>query len=273
MAAASSTEESRLSIRSPSPGMSLRRPWQMSKTELLAEITRRGIPVSRDWSVVELKSILAEDDQKNNTQDALPKGLTGMKLEELVKEAKAVGLAVGPKETRGSLMRRIRDHHRTPDETLMTVGRFKGIPYYEVPETYGRWASDEEKANHDNMHPDLMRYVKWRRASRQRTTQAGAASSLDDPEERAKVKPPPISETGYSAGYASSVSWDLVGEHGTLPIAPKSRPKGRDKRGNPTKEQAAKMDQEVGQEVADEIQALETRLAVLRDQHALHRQD
>jgi HAMP domain-containing protein len=243
----------------------------MSKTELLAEMTRRGIPASRDWSVVELKSILAEDDKKNSTQDALPKGLTGMKLEELVQEAKKVGLAVGSKETRGSLMRRLRDHHRTPDETLMTVGRFKGIPYYEVPETYGKWASDEERANHDNMHPDLMRFVKWRRAARQRSLEE-SSTHLNDPEVNAKVPPPPISETGYSAGYASSASWDLIQEHGTLPIAPKSRAKVRDKRAGPSIPAATRMEQDVGADVTEEIQALETRLAVLRDRNALHRQ-
>ena len=253
---------------------SLKPTWQMSKTELLAEGSRRGIPMSRDWSVVELKSILSEDDKKSVTS-TLPRGLTSMKLEDLRREAQKVGLPLASNDSKGSLMRRIRDFQSTPSETLMVVGRFKGLPYSEVPESYGQWASDEEKVNHDNMHPDLMRYVKWRRSQKEKRTQRremGGSSSLDDPETKAKIAPPPLSETGYSAGYASSVSWDLVGEHGTLPIAPKSRAKGRDKRENPTKEKPTKMEQDVGEEVAEEILALETRLAVLRDQHALHRQ-
>ena len=275
MAAASSIEGERLEIRTPAPGMSLshKPSWQMSKTELLAEGCRRGIPMSKEWSAIELKSILAEDDRKRAPATSLPKGLTSMKLDELRQEAKKVGLAASSSDTKGSLMRRIRDHYSTPCETVMTIGRFKGIPYSEIPETYGRWASDEEKANHDNMHPDLMRFVKWRRASKQRAAELGAAGSSYDPEAQARVPPPPISETGYSAEYASNASWDLVKEHGTMPLVPQSKAKGKDKRGNPSKVQTVKMDQYVEQEVADEIQALETRLAVLRDQHSLHRQD
>jgi hypothetical protein len=195
-----------------------------------------------------------------------------MKLEELRQEARKIGLEVGAKDTKGSLMRRIRDFHNTPDETLMTVGRFKGVPFSDVPESYGKWASEEEKANHDNMHPDLMRFVKWRRSTRQRDLEARTRTARNDPEVYAKIPPPPVSETGCSAGYASSSTWDMVGGQETLPIPPKVRTKPKDKRESPSSEQPARMDQEVSLSVTSEIQALETRLAVLRDQHALNRQ-
>ena len=228
--------------------------------------------MSTSWSVVELKSILAEDNARTAKSQAIPRGLTGVKLEELRKEAQKVGLEIGAKDTKGSLMRRIRDFHATPDETLMTVGRFKGVPFSDIPETYGKWASEEEKANHDNMHPDLMRFVQWRRTTKARRLEA-ARTRREDPEVNARVPPPPLSETGYSAAYASRAQWDLVQETGTLPIAPKSRARAKDKRAGSSSDEPERMDQEVGRSVTEEIQALETRLAVLRDQNNLYRQN
>ena len=50
-----------------------------------------------------------------------------MTLRELQAEADEMELPYGEKENKGSLMLRIRDA-RAPDQTVMTLGRFKGTP-------------------------------------------------------------------------------------------------------------------------------------------------
>ena len=94
-----------------------------------------------------------------------PKGLSGMNLGELREEAKRLNLEVGPRDTKGSLMLRIRDA-AAPATTVMTVGRFRGSPFGEIPDAYGAWASEEERQNGANMHVDLKRFVMWRRHAR-----------------------------------------------------------------------------------------------------------
>eukprot|EP00439_Symbiodinium_sp_Y106_P040342 s2167_g4.t4 len=128
----------------PHHGMSSRTaPWKMNKVELQQECTRLGIPFHPKWTVPELRHLLTENKE---TAPMFPKRLTSMSLAELRSEAEHVGIGYGPKETKGSIMLRIRDA-LSPDQTLMTVGRHTGVPYIDVPETYGDWASEEERRN------------------------------------------------------------------------------------------------------------------------------
>ena len=84
----------------------------------------KGIPLNRNWTVLELRSILSN---AQAVRDDAPKtkGLASMTLAELRDEAMKSGIEPAPKESKGSLMLRIRDA-RAPDETVMTIGRFKG---------------------------------------------------------------------------------------------------------------------------------------------------
>ncbi|CAE7329121.1 GIP, partial [Symbiodinium sp. CCMP2456] len=233
-------------------------PWKMNKSELLQECVRRGIPTSSKWTVAELRHVLTADNK--GVEDPMPTGLSSMSLAQLRSEAQRIGLEYGTRETRGALMLRIRDHV-APDQTVMTLGRFKGSFYKDVPEQYGDWASEEERAN-PNMHPDLRRYVNWRRY--QKETQAAAystatASSMA-PEINSKIPPPPLSETGYSNN-----TWDVVSSEMTLPIPPratqakakaaasKTAPRTRVRE----EEQPRRMEQEIEPEVLTEIEMLE----------------
>ena len=242
--------------------------WKMTKTELQAECNRLGIPFHTQWTVPELKHILSE--HREARPSPLPKRLTSMTLAELRAEAEHIGIGFGPKETKGSITLRIRDA-LAPDQTLMTVGRHTGVPYEEVPENYGAWASEEERQNGSNMHPDLRRFVNWRREKRAQaeTTYVGGYF-YDDPEASAVVTPPPYPT---SSSTTSSATWSVV--HGTARakaaavVTPKraTRRPVEEPGTNPTR-----MSQDVPNEVEAEILELETRLAVLRDRHGVARQ-
>ena len=160
----------------------------------------KGIPLNRNWTVLELRSILSN---AQAVRDDAPrtKGLASMTLAELRDEAMKSGIEPAPKESKGSLMLRIRDA-RAPDETVMTIGS----SYPQIPEKYGDWASEEERQNGDNMHPDLKRYVTWRRLKRTMDAKATTENMYlkygNDPEANAKVPPPPVSEPGYGRAWS-----------------------------------------------------------------------
>ncbi|CAE7353514.1 RE1 [Symbiodinium sp. KB8] len=231
-------------------------PWKMSKVELQQECMRLGIPFHAKWTVPELRHLLSEHYE---TEPTFPKRLTSMSLQELRAEAERVGIGFGPKETRGSIMLRIRDSV-APDQTIMTVGRHKGVPFAEIPENYGEWASEEERRNGTNMHPDLKRFVTWRREKReQRATSYVGGYFYDDPEASAVVPPPPmpVSSTG-----SSSTAWSMV--HGTTRSKATAPQLVMAKRGarRPVEEETvnrSRMHQDVPPEVEDEITELETR--------------
>ena len=177
-AAASSIESDLALFYFPRRGMSSSTPtWKMNKTELLAECSRRSLAVSSKWTLTELRHVLAGDTKHylyRGPKTEVPKSISKMTRDELVEEAIGLGIDVGHKETRGSIMLKIRDF-TAPDDTVMTIGRFRGETYMNIPTTYADWASDEERANGDNMHPELKRFVIWRR---NRTTSSERDGSL-----------------------------------------------------------------------------------------------
>ena len=216
-------------------------PWKMNKTELLQECVRRGIATSSKWTVAELRQILTDDNKNQPQEHQSPTGLSSMNLTQLRAEAQRVGLEWGARDTRGTLMLRIRDHV-APDLTVMTLGRFKGSFYKDIPDQYGDWASDEERAN-PTMHPDLRRFVTWRRhkkESREKTYSAASRSAVD-PEIDSMIPAPPLTETGYT-----NASWDIVGPEMSLPLPPRtiqSKAKAAPGRTTTTSNQAGSQDE------------------------------
>ncbi|CAE7822217.1 GIP [Symbiodinium sp. CCMP2456] len=207
--------------------------WQMTKGQLIAECNRRELAISPEWTCPELRTILMADMdyEKRNTTGAVPKKLSGMNLSELREEAIKMNLPVHDKESKGTLMLRIRDA-AAPSSTVMTVGRFRGTPFNEVPESYGAWASEEERQNGDNMHTDLKRFVNWRRHMRAQPkasmTPPRSAASYLDVETYASVPPPPMSETGSS--YCSGERVERLQRAARLETCPSSKPGTRDGR-------------------------------------------
>ncbi|OLP97775.1 Copia protein [Symbiodinium microadriaticum] len=204
LAAASSIESDLALFYFPRRGMSNSTPaWKMNKTELLAECSRRSLAVSSKWTLTELRHVLAGDTKHylyRGPKTEVPKSISKMTRDELVEEAIGLGIEVGHKETRGSIMLKIRDFS-APDDTVMTIGRFRGETYMNIPTTYADWASDEERANGDNMHPELKRFVIWKRNQKvkEATTDRKAKPRQRgylDVEDNAMIPPPPVSETG-----------------------------------------------------------------------------
>ena len=111
----------------------------MKKAQLLAELNERGVVVHTSWTVPELRQILIEQRDLEKPPSAVNdkmKGLTSLKLQELVDLAEKEGISLPTKPTRGLMIKLIRDHRSTPSQTVVPFGRFKGYMYQEVPEPY-----------------------------------------------------------------------------------------------------------------------------------------
>ena len=54
----------------------------------------------------------------------------------------------------------------TGADTLMTIGRWKGCLYKEIPHDYGRWAVKETERT-ANSSPELIMYARWWRDNKQ----------------------------------------------------------------------------------------------------------
>ncbi|CAE7948536.1 RE1 [Symbiodinium sp. KB8] len=242
----------------------------------------RGLAVNPKWTCPELRTVLTADSEYHKETKTIPKGLTSMTLAELRNEAEKLKIPLATKETRGSVMLKVRDAV-TPDSTVMAIGRFRGTCYVDIPENYAQWASDEEKENGDNMSPDLKRFVLWRRHRRttEMATKTPVRRGYRDPEKDAKVPPPPLSETGSSAW---AVVEDPTGEnHDQRPFAPSASsgsgvhhnwmpfrtapwvPKAKATRRPRTPESKERMEQDIDPDALSEIQALEARLASLKE--------
>ncbi|CAE7565416.1 RE1 [Symbiodinium sp. CCMP2592] len=222
----------------------------------------------------ELRSAITESKAIDKEEKGVPKGMSGMKLADLKMEADRIGVAYDSKVTRGTLMRHIRDYHETPDNTIMTIGRYKGSAYFQIPRQYAEWASREERENGINMSPDLKRFVLWyRRTSEEKEVKAGPSrrEMMEEPERYAKIPYP---------GSASSRSWEEVSamsqaDKDQKPLTPSSFTAQTPPKASPTKRGAEKnatkerMHVDPPEQVLEEIRALEQRLAVLKDQDAV----
>ncbi|CAE7769429.1 RE1 [Symbiodinium sp. CCMP2592] len=267
-----------LSLRGMDSGAPPIAVWKMTKVQLLAEANRRGLAVNSKWTCPELRAVLTADSDYHRGPSEVPKGLSAMTIAELREEADKLKIPLGTKETKGSLMLKIRDT-TAPDSTVMTIGRFRGSSYMDIPENYGAWASEEERKNGSNMSPDLKRFVTWRRHRRAQGSRASMPSrGYKDPEMDAMVPPPPLSETGSSVwGVVEDPSGSLTnwrpippssstrGMHDWRPEAPSNSvtpfTKAKATRRERSPEEKIRMEQEVDPETMKEIQALEAKLA------------
>ena len=275
-------------------------PWKLNKSELVAELGKLNITVNPRWTVLELRHVLSQELKARKGTDNLPKGIASMNLLEPRNEASRLGISYTAKDTKALLTLRIRDT-TCPDETLMTLGRFQGIMYKDIPKGYANWTVREMEVNRDNMHPDLLRFALWHQDRMKAAAQGYSyqGNRLDRCETEAKIPPPPVSETGSSASWmvihgedtpkapettrrrsepmltaTSSAEKDILPKDTdddlTRPIPPKAQGTVR-RRTEATTPTTTRMDQDVPEVVKREIQELETRLALLRDASGLSR--
>ena len=198
----------------PAQWMQTASPWNMKKSQLLAELGERGVTVHPNWTVPELRSILVEQrplERPPKEEDKM-KGLTKMTLAQLVAEAEKEGIQMPAKPTRGLMMRLLRDARTTPGCTIVPFGRYKGWMYQKVPAQYLPWAIREIK-NDPNAHEDLVRLATWGSQEMERRDAApGYVKKKDvgrDPEALAVVPPPSMASEKWPAS-SSEGSWAKV---------------------------------------------------------------
>ena len=229
----------------------------MKKEQLLVELQERGVVVHRTWTVPELRQILIEqrDLEKPAPANDKMKGLTALKLQELVDLAEKEGIALPTKPTRGLMIKLIRDARSTPGQTVVPFGRFKGYMYQEIPEGYLKWSIQETKGN-PNSHEDLVRLATWAKEELGRRKDAGITYSKSelgrDPEALALI-PPPSARRSPGTASSSDGSWKQV-------------------RTPPRKKGAAEMTEsdivDDNEDSSEQIQALEKQIAALKKRQA-----
>ncbi|CAE7780747.1 RE1 [Symbiodinium sp. CCMP2592] len=211
---------------------------KMTKVELLSECNRVGLVVHRNWTCEEIKATIMEHrmNDPQQQQASVMKSVTSLTLAELKEKADQLGVQYPSQVTKGNLIRLIRDSTKTPGTELMKIGKFKGYEYQEVPRSYGMWAAREIRMS-PNPHVELVRFAQWWEA-KEYETHYGDRGTI---EENATV-PYPLD--------TSSVA--------DLPHDPRNS-----KRGNPYGD-LPEMEAETDPATLEEIRALETRLAVLK---------
>ena len=134
----------------------------MSKTELLAEAMREGIPIHPRWTLEEVRSVVREHRAAMDSQspEANLKGLGSMTLSQLKIMAAENNVPVPEKATRGLLMRMIREEAQSAEENIVCFGKYKGWLYKEIPEAYLSWAISEVGKN-PNASEDLRRLANF----------------------------------------------------------------------------------------------------------------
>ncbi|CAE7245906.1 unnamed protein product [Symbiodinium sp. CCMP2592] len=116
---------------------------RMTKAQLLQEALRVGATVHHTWTVVELRATIRDhiDTFHEKTSGQKMKGLSSMNLPDLKEKAREMGVMVPDKITKGNLLRLIRSTLSTEGDMIMTIGRWKGSLYREIPDSYGSWAA------------------------------------------------------------------------------------------------------------------------------------
>ncbi|OLP92925.1 Copia protein [Symbiodinium microadriaticum] len=236
----------------------------MSKTQLLEECNRVGLVVHRTWTVEELKAVIQEHRMENAaTQPSHQmKSVTSLNMPELKMKASEMGVEFPPGITKGNLLRLIRDSLATPATELMKIGKYKGYEFQEIPSSYGEWASKEVRTS-GSPHTELVRYAKWwdnEKAKNNYTTTTieensavpypgTDADSMWGSSDWGPARPFPAGKSMAASSYQSSSSMAS------------SRTNKRS--GSWTK--VNEMEAEVDEDTMKEIQALEAKLAVLKD--------
>ncbi|CAE7448119.1 GIP, partial [Symbiodinium microadriaticum] len=237
-------------------------------TQLLAECTRLGLVVHRTWTVEELKAVIQEHRMENVAHHPghQMKSVTSLNMPELKAKATEMGIDYPTNVTKGNLLRLIRDSLATPGSELMKIGKYKGFEFQEIPAAYGEWASKEVRCS-SNPHVELVRFAKWW-DNNQTTTYAGAKTSIEEH----SVIPYPSSHTEESSVWGDYSDWGIARDEpkeattmrGTYESGYKAPIRGNNKRSS-AHTSVVEMDAETDPGTLAEIQALEARLAALKD--------
>ena len=121
------------------------------------------------WTSVEIKSRIKEIlDLLDEEDSKLPKNMTGMKRADLQRECTERDIHFTEHETRGSMMRKIREQVEAEkggrSESIMGFGKFADLTYEEVAEShpaYVKWARETVKEEGFATSAKLRKFVTW----------------------------------------------------------------------------------------------------------------
>ncbi|CAE7866875.1 RE1 [Symbiodinium sp. KB8] len=234
---------------------------KMTKPQLLQECLRLGLTVHNSWSPEEIKAVIMEHRQKYKEEDATErmKRMSHLTMPELKAKASALGVDFPANVTKGNLLRLVRDSINTPDNELMKIGKHRGKEFREVPWEYGRWASAEVKTT-ANADPELISYANWWDRKEAEKKAGYMKREVDD---TSRTPGAPSDATSWASVSVWEDEWPkrtTTTPDKQLPVAPNTKTKRRTQEGDETI-----MDAEPDQETLEEIQKLETRLAILKN--------
>ncbi|CAE6947744.1 unnamed protein product [Symbiodinium sp. CCMP2592] len=233
---------------------------RMTKAQLLQEAQRVGAVVHPTWTVIELRATIRDHVSTYGEKTAADqmKGLSSLCLADLSKKAAEMGVMVPDRVTKGNLLRLVRSTVSSTGDTIMTIGRWKGSLFRDIPDSYGSWAV-AETARSENSSPELVMYARWWQEHQH--SKSNKVKIYDEDSEAEDSK------WSQRAATSSKGSWDEVSLTPTKGYTGKGNTKATPKR--PSKDLIGKdkkiMDSQPDQDVLDEIQALETKLALLKD--------
>ena len=141
----------------------------MTKMEASKWLRSLGEEPSPKWTSVEIRSriteildLLAEEDGQ------LPKNLTKMKKADLQRECTERNIHFTEHETKGSMMRKIREQVEAEkggkSGSIMGCGKFSDMTYEEVAENhpaYVKWARETVKEEGLTTNAQLRKFVTW----------------------------------------------------------------------------------------------------------------
>ena len=236
---------------------------KMTKHQLLEESTRLGMTVHPKWTVPELRAVIREHKEligEDDLKDRMRK-INSLNLPELQCKADELGVTYPSKVTKGMLLKLIREHTDTPANTLMTIGRWRGCEYREIPSDYGRWAI-QEVSRSANCHTDLVRYARW--FQEELETKAAKTKIPDEEVDASYVNYKARTSRGPSS---TTSSWETVSATPEKVRSGKGYPKNQVKRNSDDAKgkTEGEMESRPDPAVLEEIYQLETKLAILKD--------
>ena len=139
--------------------------------------------VHAKWTSVELRDRLRELNRELRPGSG-ETSLQSMKKDQLVEEAKKLGINVTSNSTKGSLMRSIRAVREVTtgeDETIMGFGKYAEEMFKTVAQDhpeYVKWAKEVVEEDPKGCNPKLARFVKWVTLKDAATKQAGEVTEF-----------------------------------------------------------------------------------------------
>ena len=141
----------------------------LTKVEAKQWLQALGEEPGARWTSVEIKSRIKEIlDTLEDKEGKLPKNFSALKKAQLIEECHKRGIDTTTHETRGSMMRKIRNQVEMESggtgTSLMGMGKHSDRSYQEVKDddpSYVRWATETVQEEGMRAHWKLRKFVAW----------------------------------------------------------------------------------------------------------------